>query len=187
MKRLAFVLGLALALPGGAAAGDKPGPEPAAKKQPETVSSDPQMTTASYGDWVERCQRLDANGETRRLCEVALTVAASGQSAPLAEIAIGRVKKGAPLRLTLVLPVNVGFPSAPEITAEGGEAVELAWRRCVPAGCFADIGFDAAMLRVWREAKTAKVQSKSAAGGYFNFAISLRGLPQALDAMMREP
>ena len=190
MTRLgSWVLAMALALTAGAgeAASEKSKPEAAPRKDGDAISSDPQMTTATYGDWVERCQRLDANGEPRRVCEVALTVAASGQSAPLAEIAIGRPRKNAPLRLTLVLPVNVSFPSAPKITVEGGEPVELSWRRCVPAGCFADSTFDAGTLRAFRDAKSAKVESKSAAGGYFNFAISLRGLPQALDALSREP
>lgn len=190
MTRLgSFALALALAWATGAAeaASDKPKPETAPKKDGDAISNDPQMTTATYGDWVERCQRLDANGEQRRVCEVALAVTASGQNAPLAEIAIGRPKKNAPLRLTLVLPVNVSFPSAPKITAEGGDPVELSWRRCVPAGCFADSAFDAATLRAFREAKTATVESKSAAGGFFHFAISLRGLPQALDALNREP
>jgi invasion protein IalB len=191
MTRLgSFVLALALACSAGAAgaASEKPKSEAAApKKAGDAISSDPQMTTATYGDWVERCQRLDASGEQRRICEVAQTVAAAGQSGPLAEIAIGRPNKGAPLRLTLVLPLNVGFPSAPKITAEGGDPLELSWRRCVPAGCFADSVFDAGALRVFRDAKTATVESRAAGGGYFHFAISLRGLPQALDALIREP
>src|SRR5947209_11740631 len=87
------------------AASEKPKPEPSPKT--DSVASDPQLTTATYGDWVERCQRLNVGGEARRVCEVALTVAAVGQNAPLAELAVGRQKKGAPLRLTLVLPVNV--------------------------------------------------------------------------------
>jgi invasion protein IalB len=183
-----LALGLVLAAGAGEAASDKTKPSAeAAPKRDGAVSSDPQMTTATYGDWVERCQRLDVGGEPRRVCEVALTVAASGQSAPLAEVAIGRAKKNAPLRLTLVLPVNVSFPSAPKITIEGADPLELSWRRCVPAGCFADSAFDAGALRAFREATAAKVESKSAAGGYFNFAISLRGLPQALDALTREP
>lgn len=190
-RRGSWILALGLLLAAGAseAASDKPKPsaEATPKRDAGTVSSDPQMTTAAYGDWVERCQRLDAGGEPRRICEVALTVTASGQNAPLAEIAIGRQKKNAPLRLTLVLPVNVSFPSAPKITVEGADPVELSWRRCVPAGCFADSAFDATQSRTFREATTAKVESKSAAGGYFNFAVSLRGLPQALDALMKEP
>ncbi len=167
----------------------KPGAsgEAAAKKPPEPVSNDPQMTTATYGDWVERCQRVSIGGEARRVCEVALTVVASGQTSPLAEIAVGRARKGAPLRLTLVLPVNVSFPSAPKITVEGGDPVDMDWRRCMPAGCFAEAGFGVDSQRAFREAKTAKVESKSANGAAFNFEISLRGLPQALDALLREP
>jgi invasion protein IalB len=188
-RRGSWMLALGLVLVAGEAAADKskPSAEPTPKRDAATVSSDPQMTTATYGDWIERCQRVDASGEPRRVCEVSLTVAASGQSAPLAEVAIGRPKKNAPLRLTLVLPVNVSFPSAPKITVGGGDPVELSWRRCVPAGCVADSAFDADALRAFREATTAKVESRSAAGGYFNFAISLRGLPQALDALIKEP
>jgi len=174
------------------AASEKPKPTPSAeaapKKEGEPVSSDPQLTTATFGDWVERCQRVNASGESRRFCEVALTVTAAGQTAPLAEIAIGRLKKADPLRLTLVLPVNVSFPSAPKIAlGDGDEPLELAWRQCVPAGCFAETAFGADAQRAWREAKSAKGESKSAGGQAFNFAISLRGLPQALDAMAKEP
>jgi invasion protein IalB len=170
-------------------AADKPKPTPEAspKKDAEPVSSDPQLTTATFGDWVERCQRVTAAGETRKVCEVALTVTATGQNAPLAELALGRARKADPLRLTLVLPVNVGFPGAPKLTLEGGEALELVWRQCVPAGCFAEAGISGEQLSALREAKGAKVESKAAGGQAFNFAVSLRGLPQALDAMAREP
>ncbi len=187
-----------LALAGAAqAASDKPKPKPesksetapapAPKKDVEPVSNDPQMTTATFGDWVERCQRISANGETSRICEVAQTITATGQTAPLAEIAIGRVKKSDPLRMTLVLPVNVGFPSTPRIALDAADPLELAWRQCVPAGCFADATFGVEAQRAWREAKSAKVESKAAGGRAFNFAISLSGLPQALDAMAKEP
>jgi len=192
-RRLVWVP-VALALTGATAlaASDKPKPSPnpeapAAVKTADPISSDPQLTTATFGDWVERCQRVNANGEARRLCEVALTVTAQGQSQPLAEIAIGRAKKSDPLRLTLVLPVNVSFPSAPKATVEGDDPLDLAWRQCVPAGCFADAAFTADSQRSWRDAKTAKVESKAAGGQAFSFNISLRGLPQALDALAREP
>ena len=177
------------------AASDKPRPSPnpdaAAKKdapEPAAVSNEPQMTTASFGDWVERCQHVTVGGEPRRVCEVALTVTASGQNAPLAEVAIGRAKKSDPLRVTLVLPVNVGFPSAPKVTfAEDADPLELSWKQCVPAGCFAEAILTAEGQRAWREAKSAKVESKAAGGQAFSFALSLRGLPQALEAMAKEP
>ena len=183
----AGLMGVILAMGVAEAASEKPKPESAPKKEAPAVSSDPQLTTATFGDWIERCQRVASGSESHRLCEVVLTVVANGQTAPLAEIAIGRLKKSDPLRLTLVLPVNVSFPSAPKITAEGADPLELAWRQCVPAGCFADAAFGPDSMQAWRAAKSAKVESQSAATQKFNFAISLRGLPQALDAMAKEP
>jgi invasion protein IalB len=173
------------------AASDKPKPSPSAEapaaKKDDAISNDPQLTTATFGDWIERCQRVNANGESKRLCEVSVTVTASGQNQPLAELAIGRAKKGDPLRLTLVLPVNVSFPSTPKVQTEGDDPLEFAWTRCVPQGCFADVTFGGEAQRAWREAKTAKVESKAASGQGFSFNVSLRGLPQALDALVREP
>ena len=172
----------------------KPSPdaskEAAPKKEAEPVSSDPQLTTASFGDWVERCQRVTGPGDIHKVCEVALTVTANnqnGQTAPVAEIAIGRVKKTDPLRLTLVLPVNVGFPSAPKLSPEGRDPLELVWKQCVPAGCFADALFGADQQNALRDAKSAKIESKAAGGQAIIFSISLRGLPQALDALAKEP
>jgi len=194
MARLLVWVPVVLALTGATAlaASDKPKPTPsadapAAAKSADPISSDPQLTTATFGDWVERCQRVNANGEARRLCEVAITVTAAGQNQPLAELAIGRAKKSDPLRLTLVLPVNVSFPSTPKASVEGDDPLEFAWRQCVPAGCFADVAFSADSQRSWRDAKTAKVESKAAGGQGFSFNVSLRGLPQALDALGREP
>ena len=90
----------AFALTAGAAlaASDKPKPAPSAeaspaKKDAESISSDPQLTTATFGDWVERCQRVNVSGETQRVCEVSTTVTAAGQNQPLAELAIGRRRR----------------------------------------------------------------------------------------------
>jgi invasion protein IalB len=194
---LLMACALLLSTPSGGvlAVSDKPKPSPSPEAgpkketaEPAPVSNDPQMTTASFGDWIERCQRVSVNGERLRLCEVSLTVTAQGQNAAIAQLAIGRVKKADPLRVTLVLPVNVGFPSAPKIDiGDAGDPMELAWRQCVPAGCFAEAPFSGDTQRAWREAKSAKVESKAANGQAFNFPISLRGLPQALDAMAKEP
>lgn len=69
----------------------------------------------------------------------------------------------------------------------GADPLELAWKQCVPAGCFADAPFGADAQQAWRDAKTAKVNSRTASGQPFNFEVSLRGLPQALEALSREP
>src|ERR1700730_17545437 len=81
---------------------------PAAKPEPlRTVDAEPNSTVASFGDWVLRCQRNGSGADTQRVCEVAQQIRAQEQQNPVAELAIGRVKKADPLRLTIVLPVNV--------------------------------------------------------------------------------
>jgi invasion protein IalB len=164
-------------------------PTPATKSDSAANSDDPQTTTASYGDWVVRCQRMAIEGETRRLCEVDQTIQ-NGQNSPFAQLAISRLRKSEPLKLTLALPVNVGFPSAPKVSLEGkdGESLALSWRRCIPAGCIADAALSEEVLSTWRAAKTqGQVESKNSQGQEFKFAISFRGLGPALEALAKEP
>lgn len=161
----------------------------ASKADAAAVPSDPQVTTATFGDWIERCQQIVSGEETLKVCEVAQTFQVEGQSAPIAQLAIGRIKRGDPLRLTLVLPVNAGFPSAPKISIDGkpSESIELAWRRCIPSGCIAEAALSDELIAQWRNEKSAAhIESKNGAGQTFSFALSLRGLGPAYDALTKE-
>ena len=136
----------------------------------DAVSNDPQLTTATFGDWIERCQRI-ATGS--KLCEVVETVQVEGQNAPLAQLAVGRADREGPLRLTVVLPVNVSFPDAPKLRLGGG-VFDLSWRRCFPGGCIADAPLsetDVATLRV--TADPGEIEFKTASGQSLKFAASL--------------
>jgi invasion protein IalB len=169
-------------------AGRRDEPKDQTSAAPAPVSSEPQMTTASFGDWVERCQRVAGALERAKVCEVAQTIRVEGQSGPIAQIAIGRLKKGDPLKVKLILPVNVAFPSAPKIGLDKkGDALELTWRRCLPVGCTADAEIGDNAPASWRAAANGQIESKTASGQDFRFAMSFRGLPQALDALAREP
>jgi invasion protein IalB len=154
------------------------------------VDADPQSTSATYGDWVMRCNRVEINGQIQRLCEVAQTFLIQGQQVPVVELAIGRSKKTDPLHVTAKLPVNVAFPSAPRVYLDGKdtEALELPWSRCLPNGCFADATPKEDVIRSWRAARTAgRIETKDALGRNFVITISFRGLSQALDALNKEP
>src|SRR5262245_8363170 len=70
---------------------------PAANAQaaPGSVSQ-PDNTTASYGDWTYRCQQ----GVGTRVCEMVQTLVTNqGQRAPVALIAIGRPSRNEPYKL----------------------------------------------------------------------------------------
>lgn len=160
-------------------------PKPA---EPKSVDAEPQSTSATFGDWVLRCNRIEAGDQSQRVCEVAQTIIIQGQQAPVAEIAIGRLKKAEPFRVTVVLPVNVAFPSSPQVHLDGQPALDLAWKRCLPNGCFADATPKDEIFRSWRAAKAnGRIDTKDAFGRNVGVTISFRGLSHALDALNKEP
>jgi invasion protein IalB len=180
---LAAIAGLLAA--GGAAAQSPPA---AASAAPAAVSADPAQTTATYGDWVLRCVRPGNGATGRRLCEVVQTMMVKGHAKPVAQIAIGNDKTD--LRLTLLVPPAVSFSKVPTVSAQGGAAprFELAWRRCLPHGCFADVAVDAALLKTLRSrTEPLQVAFKDAGERDATLPFSLRGLVPALDALAREP
>jgi invasion protein IalB len=155
-----------------------------------TVDSTPTNTSASFGDWVLRCQRLGNGAETLHVCEVAQQIRAQDQQNPLAELAIGRLKKTDPLVLTVLLPVNVTFSNSPSFSADGKDSdpLDLGWRKCLPGGCFADAPLKDDVLQRWRaQSSNGRLTWKDASGRDFAIGVSSNGLAQALDAFSKEP
>ena len=155
-----------------------------------SVDNEPQSTTASYADWVFRCQKLPAGGTPGRVCEIAQGIQIQGQSGVVAELAIGRLKQADPFRMTLIVPVNVIFPSSIRLGPEDkpAEAIELAWRKCIPAGCIADLALKADQIqRLRNNGAAGTIVWRDSLDREAKIPVSFRGLAQALDALGREP
>lgn len=183
--------GLAMALWAGCAAAQTPPAKPPAAPAPApapTVPSDPAQTTATYGDWVLRCVRTGDGGAGPRVCEVVQTMVLQGQQQPVAQVAIGYDKTD--LRLTLLVPPAISLSKVPTVGASGGAAphFDLAWRRCLPQGCFADTVVNPDLLKALR-ARTDPLQIvfKDAGERDATLPFSLRGLSASLDALAKEP
>jgi invasion protein IalB len=165
-------------------------PAPAAKSEASRpVDAEPNSTSASFGDWALRCQRLGNGAEIQRVCEVTQQIRAQDQQNPVAELAIGRLKRADPLRLTVVLPVNVTISNPPSFSADGKapELLDLGWRKCLPGGCIADALLTDEVLRRWKSQTSAEhVAWTDAAGRDLAVGVSFRGLTQALDALGKE-
>jgi invasion protein IalB len=160
-------------------------PEP-----PRSVDAEPNRTLASFGDWALRCQRLGNGAEAQRVCEVAQQIRGQDQQNPVAELAIGRLKKADSLRLTVVLPVNVTFSNPLSFSADGKvlDPLDLGWRKCLPGGCIADALLKDAVLSRWKTQKSAgRITWTDGAGHNLAIGLSFRGLTQALDALSKEP
>lgn len=152
------------------------------------VSTEPTTTTASFGDWVLRCQRLGEGEAGPRICEVVQVTQVQGQKTPIAQIAIGRAAAGEPLRVTVVLVPDLSFPSSAQVVGESnGPVLDLPWRRCLPGGCFADAVAKDDLLKRWRGlTEPGRIVVKSAAGREVAIPLSFRGLAPALDALAKE-
>ena len=165
----------------------KPTPAPSATQAP--VSDEPTATTASFGDWVMRCQRTAEGDKAVRVCEAGQTIQAQGQAAPIAQIGIGRLAAGEPLRITIMLPPNIALPSNVRVVADEKDesGIELAWRRCLPGGCVADAKLEPETIKFWRGRSAAgKLSFKDASGRALTIPFSFRGLAQSLDALAKE-
>jgi len=133
---------------------------------------------------VTRCAREGADKQP--VCESVQSLVAQGQNTTLAQIAIGRLTPKSPLRLTLVLPVNIAVERAPrmQIEDQANSLVTLTFRRCMPSGCFADLEIKPETLNLWRTAtKPGQILYRNSANQDLTLPFSFRGLGQALDAL----
>jgi invasion protein IalB len=162
----------------------------ATTQAPAPVSSEPEMTTASYGAWTLRCQRRQEAGAEGRLCEVEESIVPQGQQNPIAQVAVARPSPKEDFRVTAVLPTNVTFPSTAKISdGEKDPGVELTWRRCLQGGCIADNILKEDSLRSWRNETsedTGHLAFVDASGRPVNIQFSFRGFAQAMEALAKE-
>ncbi|GEO98937.1 invasion associated locus B family protein [Methylobacterium haplocladii] len=185
----AALIAAILAGPVGAQA-NKAVAQPAAAPPAKPVPNEPGATTASFGDWVLRCQRGGTAEKPVRVCEVAQSMQVQGQNQPIAQIAIGRAGVGEPLQVTVLLPPNVIFPSGVRLLSDEKDSTgyDLTWRRCLPGACVADAPAKDDALKRWRAAgEPGRIVFKNAGGQDVAIPLSWRGLPQALDALVKEP
>jgi invasion protein IalB len=155
---------------------------------PRASEAEPSSTSASYGDWVMRCQRLGDGADAERVCEAAQLIHAQGQQNPVAEVAIGRLKKTDPLHLTIVLPVNITLRTPPSLSLKGKDVdgLNFVWLKCLPGGCYANAPLKDDVVRRWKDETDARrIIWTDGAGRVSAVDLSFNGLGSALDALDR--
>ena len=187
MRRAVLILALAvLCSPASAqrSRAQPPTPVPAPAAEPQrTPAAEPQRTTATFGDWTLRCVRPEHGAAA---CEVTQTVYDKSQA--VAQTALGRPGRGEATRLTVLLPANVTLGTPPRLLgAESDPAVELSWRRCLPAGCLADATLtDEQVRRLRARTDNGRLTFQDGAGRDAAIPFVPRGLAPALDALAKE-
>jgi invasion protein IalB len=184
----AVVAGALLAVSIGETAAQQPAP-PAAQPQtaPQSSQPNPQRTTATYDDWVVRCE-IQAGPPQQKICDMAQLAQVQGQANPISRVGIAKPAKGEAVKLVIQLPVNVSVPGGVKIQADDKDPGLVApFKRCIPAGCFAEVDLKDDMMKKLRAAAQSwKMQLKD--GGEHEVAIplSLKGFAQAYDALLKQ-
>jgi invasion protein IalB len=164
-----------------------PAQRPAPSAQAPGSVSQPDNTTASYGDWVHRCQQ----GVGTRICEIVQTLEIQGQRGPVALIALGRPVRTEPYKLVVQVAPNVSLGPNAGVRLALGETEEgtlAAYSRCIPGGCFAEVALSDELLKRWRGySENGQLRFPDAANRPVILPFSFRGFQAALDALAREP
>lgn len=146
----------------------------------EKPAPEPQMTTATYGDWTLRCGKVPARKDERR-CEGALIISREGQGIA-AQLAIGPGADKASYKVVVLLPFNISLTRP--VRVQGPAALDISWKRCVPAGCMAEGSLSAADLQRWRSFDRPGVISfRDAADRDVQLPMSFRGASQVLGSL----
>src|ERR1700686_1534093 len=94
-----------------------PAPRPPQANPPaaQVAPPEPQSTTATYGDWVVRCE-IQPGPPLQKTCAMEQLAQVQGQTNPISRAAIGLPAKGESPKLIVQLPVNVSLSAPITIT-----------------------------------------------------------------------
>lgn len=166
-------------------------PRTAQSPAPATAPAEAERSTATFGDWTVRCERIPGP-PARRQCEMTQTVqaqpqgAAPGQAQAVAQWAVGRTAPTEPFRFVVQLPVNLAFATPVRVVTEGDPPIILTFARCLPIGCFAEVTLGEETLRRLRgraAEAVGRVEFRDGADRDVGFPLSFRGFGQALTAL----
>lgn len=169
----------------GIAAAQAPATTPPAN-WPAPAPAAPQQTTATYEDWIVRCETRPGP-PPQKFCEmVQFTQAQSG--GVISQIAIGRPAKGQPVKLVIQLPIGVWLPTGIKLTTGAKDAGLLTtFKRCLPAACFTDAEINADTIKKFRTATDAgQILFKDGNQKDASLPVSFKGFATAFDALQKE-
>jgi invasion protein IalB len=104
-RRFSAIMALALlcALSGAAAAQPQPSP---------------QQTSATYDDWIVRCE-IKPGPPRQKSCEMVQFTQLKGRPGVITQIAIGQAAKGQPVPLVIQVPISVWLPAGVTLSTGG--------------------------------------------------------------------
>lgn len=148
-------------------------------------------TSASYGNWLLRCESRKVEAKTVKACEVSTNVTVKGEngaSGTAAIVAFGRYPDKEGWQVALQLPIIVWFPTGAKLGI-GDEAplVEASFVACRPTLCSAGAtAGDAVMARLRSATTDLSVNYRAQTQQAVKVTLPVNGLADALAALGKE-
>ena len=152
--------------------------------EPRVFAQTSQSTTATYNDWVVRCEKADQGNA----CEMTQTTQLKDTSQLVSLIAVGATKGDGPTKVVFQVPVNVWLPAGVTLASSDGQTVIASnFTRCIPNGCFAETDINQTVLKKLRAMKEqGSLRFKEATQKDVTIPVSFKGFTQANDAMSKQ-
>jgi invasion protein IalB len=146
----------------------------------------PQQTTATYEDWIVRCE-TQAGPPPVKICEMVQYTQVQGQGV-ISQVAVGRPVKGQPVKIVVQVPIGVWLPTGVKLAAGSPDAgTSAVFKRCLAAGCFADVEVKEDTIRKFRSMSEAgRLQFKDGNMKDVSLPVSFKGFGAAFDALQKE-
>jgi invasion protein IalB len=162
--------------------------QPSQKHSPLTIQAEmplPQSTTATYYDWVVRCELTSQRAE--RICVMSQGLQVPNQQGLAARIVLGRTARQDPVKLIVELPNGVWLPAGVTVfVGDKDNGIPLTFKTC-SQGCLADVDLSPDLVRTLRQANgPARIEFEASAGTRAALPFSLRGFAPSLDASLAE-
>jgi invasion protein IalB len=160
-----------------------------ASEEPRKIQS------TRYGDWFYRCTESSAaSADAKPQCEV-MQVAQVQQAKTIVNIltlAIAQTPAGSSrqhkrgdLLLTALVPLNVSLPLGLALSIDNRNRLQMPYRNCNQAGCFAQRKLDQKTLKFLGGATAGSAHLQLINGQNISLKFSLKGLTKALAELQK--
>jgi invasion protein IalB len=145
----------------------------------------PQQTTATYEDWIVRCE-TQVGPPPKRSREMVQSTQMQGQGV-ISQVAVAHPVKGQPVKIIVQLPNGVWLPTGVKLIAGAADSGLVAtFKRCL-AGCFADFEIKDDTIKKFRSmTEPGQIQFKDGTTKDISLPLSFKGFGAAFDALSKE-
>lgn len=157
----------------------------AAPAMAQDTGAAPTSLTVTYQDWVVRCAMVAVqDGSQQKACEMAqeLNQADTGQRVLSAIVRMTSDDTG----LTLIAPFGLLLSDGVALSIDGGEAMQIGFRTCLPGGCIAPKVLDDDAVSRLSKGNQAVLTMANTNNQPFTVSLSLAGFSAALQRLGQE-